>query len=371
MNDNLVLIISVSAIFDLTLIAILSWIKSRNRPANFWLGWMFFAASAAILDNVCIFEGKGTILLYHIGVFANLSFGGLIISIVRSFLNPECDKIKFDWKLFIPSYIYFPFIVLCIVQPHWAVDTINYSESNKMTVFGIFYNLVICIYSIGSNVFLLLKKTNYHAAEINKVQLKRINEFLWIMLILQIMAFVPFLFRMDIRYIILYMPIFGQLFFLYVFFKMSNSIQSLFDSKPILVLNNGTTLKYAAMKIDCERAEEIRERIIRFMDVEKPYLKIDFTLTEMAKELKVLPSQLSMIINSKLNCSFPEYVNSLRVRTAIELLDKANKQNLTIEAIAYESGFNNRTSFYKAFKKQTGKLPSEYLKKGVEAKEVV
>jgi len=100
-------------------------------------------------------------------------------------------------------------------------------------------------------------------------------------------------------------------------------------------------------------------------------LKIDFTLTEMAKELKVLPNQLSMIINSKLNCSFPDYVNSLRVRTAIELLDKANKQNLTIEAIAYESGFNNRTSFYKAFKKQTGKLPSEYLKKGVEAKEVV
>ena len=91
----------------------------------------------------------------------------------------------------------------------------------------------------------------------------------------------------------------------------------------------------------------------------------------MAKELKVLPNQLSMVINSKLNCSFPEFVNSLRVKTAIELLDKANKHNMTIEAIAYESGFNNRTSFYNAFKKETGKLPSEYLRKDENEKIVV
>jgi len=34
----------------------------------------------------------------------------------------------------------------------------------------------------------------------------------------------------------------------------------------------------------------------------------------------------------------------------------------TLEAIASEAGFNNRNTFTAAFKKETGKSPSEYLK---------
>jgi len=78
-----------------------------------------------------------------------------------------------------------------------------------------------------------------------------------------------------------------------------------------------------------------------------------------------------MILNSKLNSSFPDYINAMRIKTAISLLNDFYKKHLTIETIAYECGFNNRTSFYKAFKKQTGKLPTDYLKNKVELKKVV
>ena len=371
MNEKLVLIIAASAILNLTLLSIFSWAKSKNKPANFWLGFMFFAACAAILDNTFIFDHKGNIFLYPLGLAANLSFGALMISIVDSFLHPERKTIFFNWKLFIPTYLYLPFLILCIVQPHWSTDTIRMSEACEMTIFGTFYNLIIVGYSIGANVYLLAKhRPTKRKPDSDRNRTKRINEFLWIMLILQSFAFIPFLLKLDIQYVILYMPIFGQIFFIYVFMRMSFSM-NLFENlaKNQIVAEN--TVKYSTIKLNEDKAENICQRIIELMEKEKSYLKMDYTLTDMSKELKVLPNLLSMVINSKLNCSFPDYINKLRVKNALELLDKASKNNLTIEAIAYDSGFNNRTSFYKAFKKHTGKLPGEYLRKVEQIKEVV
>jgi AraC-like DNA-binding protein len=368
MNDQLVIIISGSAVLDLTLIAILSWFKTKNRPANFWLGWMFFATAIAILDNTHILVGKGTIILYHIAIFFNLGWGGYLIAFTNSLRKPRVSQLKIDWRLFIPAYLYFPFFILTFIQPHWSTDTIQLAEAGEMTPFGMYYNFSICAYTILSNVVLLwqsyFRKQKFNICEL---QQKRIKELLWVMFALQTMAFIPFMFQFDMHYIILYMPIFGQIFFLYVFFRISYSSELLFENNSTVE----TTAKYATIHLNDDRTEEIRSQIIELMNVEKPYLKMDYALTEMAKDLNVLPNQLSMVINSKLNCSFPEYVNSLRIKTALELLDKASHNNLTIEAIAYESGFNNRTSFYNAFKKQTGKLPSEYLKKDKNQKEVV
>ena len=371
MNDKLILFISASAVLNLSLITILSWVKSKDKPANFWLGWMFFASSVAILDNTFIFVDRGTILLYHLGLFSNLSFGGLLITFVDSFLHYDRKTIIFNWKLFIPTFTYLPFIILCFIQPYWATETIRASEAGEMTIFATIYNLIICSYSIGANVYLLWKHNQFGIIPIIKdKRIKLLNEFLWTFMILQSMAFIPFLLKLDIDYIILYMPIMGQLFFVYVFFRMTYSMK-LFEKQHVLQNTTENTVKYAALKLDDKKVEEIRLQIIELMDKKKSYLNAEYSLSDMSKELKILPNLLSMVINSKLNCCFNEFINALRIKTAIELLNKAGKNNLTIEAIAYESGFNNRTSFYKAFKKQTGKLPKEYLQKEKERKEVI
>jgi AraC-like DNA-binding protein len=371
MNDKLVIIISGSAVINLTLITILSWIKYKNRPSNFWLGCMFLASSIAILDNTHIFAGKGTIILYHLALITNLSWGAYLIEFTKCLRHPCNKQLHFNWKLFIPSYLYVPFFILTLVEPHWSYDTLNLARSGQLTLFGIFYNFIICIYTIATNIILLRQEYAINKKCNPTPRHTRIKELLWVMLTLQTMAFIPFMLKIDVRYLLLYMPIFGQIFFVYIFFRMTFSTQLLFSNELISDKSNETTTKYATLKLNDERTEEIRAQILELMSTQKPYLNMDYTLTEMARDLKILPNLLSMVINSKLNCSFPEYVNSLRIKTAVELLNKASKNNLTIEAIAYESGFNNRTSFYKAFKKETGKLPSEYLKKVVEKKEVV
>lgn len=365
MNEKIVVIISACAIFNLTMISALSWIKSGKNPSYFWLGSMFFAAAMAILDNICIYTGHGSIILYHIAIILNISWGAYLILFVKNLRSTGKVFGTFDWKLFIPSLLYIPFIVLCIIKPYWAQNTISFAEQGKMTVIGILCNLVICFYSVITNIYLLRKVYT------NKDYSSKIKELLWVMLILQLMAFVPFIFRFNLEYIILYMPVFGQIFFLYIFYRLTHSTHLFHDAETTFKINYEKTTKYATVKINNDKAEAICTEIKKLMDIEKPYLRMEYTLTEMAKELSILPGTLSMILNSKLNTSFPDYINSFRVKTAVNLLNDFYKKNLTIETVAYECGFNNRTSFYKAFKKQTGRLPSDYINKGTELKKVV
>lgn len=374
MPEKIVLIISAIAIFDLSLIGILSWMKSKKTPYYFWLGWMLIATAIAILDNTYIFVGKGTIILYHIALFLNLAWGAYLISFIQCLRNPNDIVVKINWILFIPSFLYFPFLFLTLVQPQWANETISLAEAGKLTPFGMYYNFSICSYSIFSNAFLLWQEYSRHKKlEISRTQHELIKEVLWIMLALQLLAFIPFIFKFDIEYIILYMPVFGQIFFLYIFIRMTFFPNSPFNCEDLSekYIENGT--KYSTLRFNEQSAEVILENIHELMEKKKPFLDFEYTLSQMAKDLKVSPNILSMIINSKLNNSFPDFINSFRVQMAIQLLEESNRKKPTIEAIAYDSGFNNRTSFYNAFKKHTGKLPKEYLKneKENELKEVV
>ena len=51
MSAILVIVFSSLAIFNLSLVSILSWVKSKNIASYFWLGWMCFASAAASSDS--------------------------------------------------------------------------------------------------------------------------------------------------------------------------------------------------------------------------------------------------------------------------------------------------------------------------------
>ena len=51
-----------------------------------------------------------------------------------------------------------------------------------------------------------------------------------------------------------------------------------------------------------------------------------------------------------------------RVEKAIEIIEKSEKKEYTIQQIYFEVGFNTKSSFNTAFKKHTGLTPSEFKK---------
>lgn len=94
---------------------------------------------------------------------------------------------------------------------------------------------------------------------------------------------------------------------------------------------------------------------------DKPWLKVDLTLAQLAQGVNVNSHHLSQTINLHFGKSFACYINEYRVNEACKLL--LDSKSKAVLEVALESGFASKSSFNTLFKKQTGLTPSEYRKK--------
>ncbi len=98
------------------------------------------------------------------------------------------------------------------------------------------------------------------------------------------------------------------------------------------------------------------------METDKPYLDSTLSLPDLADRLKINRNILSQVINETYNKNFFNFINEYRIKEAqLRLLDP-NYDNLSIEGLAKEVGFNSKSVFNPAFKKLTGKTPAEFKK---------
>lgn len=111
------------------------------------------------------------------------------------------------------------------------------------------------------------------------------------------------------------------------------------------------------------RFNELAQRIIKLMDDQKPYLKHDFGIEDMARMLEVPKHHLYYCFNSILNKRFTQLRSEYRVRYASQLIENGEALSKTLEAIGLESGFSSRSSFFTTFKELTGMSPGDFLQK--------
>ncbi len=119
--------------------------------------------------------------------------------------------------------------------------------------------------------------------------------------------------------------------------------------------------KYEKSALGGEKAERIARKLLRAMREDRLYRDPNLTLGMLARHVGVSTNYVSQTLNQSLGVSFFEFVNSWRVKEAIPLVEAAEQ---TVLAIAYEVGFNSRSSFYASFKKETGLTPSAYKRAG-------
>lgn len=119
--------------------------------------------------------------------------------------------------------------------------------------------------------------------------------------------------------------------------------------------------KYANSGITVEQANEIHQQLIQLMETEKFYTEPELSLNILAAKLSVHPNYLSQVINEKEGVSFFDYINTLRVNEFKRLVQEKDQSQFTLISIAYDCGFNSKSSFYKNFKKVTGQSPTDYI----------
>lgn len=104
--------------------------------------------------------------------------------------------------------------------------------------------------------------------------------------------------------------------------------------------------------------ERLRSRLLAVMSDERPYLDPSLTLTDLTRAVGVNSTVLSHLINKGFEKNFNDFINEYRINEVKSRLRATDDE--TMLAIAFESGFNSKATFNRAFKKFTGRTPREY-----------
>lgn len=120
--------------------------------------------------------------------------------------------------------------------------------------------------------------------------------------------------------------------------------------------------KYSRSGLKTDNVEGIKIAILEYMEKDKPYLDRELSINEVASDLNLPRHFVTEVINNHMGKNFYYLINEYRVKEVKKRLINPKYKNLTIMAIAYDSGFNSKSAFNTVFKDLTGKTPSQYLK---------
>jgi AraC-like DNA-binding protein len=120
--------------------------------------------------------------------------------------------------------------------------------------------------------------------------------------------------------------------------------------------------KYTKSSLTESGKMKILDNIILELETRKYFLDNLASLSELARKIGESSHHVSQVMNEKLNKSFFELLASYRIDEAKKILSADNKNKITVEEISEMVGYNSKTAFNNAFKKLSGKTPSEYRK---------
>ena len=99
----------------------------------------------------------------------------------------------------------------------------------------------------------------------------------------------------------------------------------------------------------------------RLLDVFEDHVaESDFSTEDFAREVGMSRSNLHRKLQALTNLPTHEFLRSLRLKRAAQLLKKSAG---SVTEVAYAVGFNNLSHFTKIFRKHFGQTPSQFVSK--------
>lgn len=359
----LIVILNYGSLILLSFITLLNPLKV-NRKANYWFGAFLLLWSTFWLEEILNYAGIYNIVQYSSVLVPFIQFFTPIVFFISivCFTNPD-----FRFRIADLKYLILPAFYMILLLLQQSSD----AENRKLFKFFI----------LGLILIQVILYTLLAYFEIRKHQKK-------------ILSFASDTIEIDLNwleYIIISIFLLSITITLYnVFFNSStlNAFTNLFLFIIILIVAYNSIKQKEIFPLDSnhrneiiqinegQQSGELKRKIIpdsemailklqlsELMNQQKPYLDSELNLIKLSELSKMTPHHLSYVINNGFNENFFSFINTFRVEKAKELLVKEDKNKLSMLGIAFESGFNSKTSFNTTFKKITGQTPSEFKKR--------
>ena len=120
--------------------------------------------------------------------------------------------------------------------------------------------------------------------------------------------------------------------------------------------------KYSKSTFPSEQAETYIQQLNALMEEQRLWLNPTLNLSDLAEAMEVRVHTLSQLLNEYMGKNFYDYVNSFRLDHFLNLYKQPAYKHFKLLSLAYECGFNSKTTFNTFFRKTLNMTPSEYFK---------
>lgn len=153
------------------------------------------------------------------------------------------------------------------------------------------------------------------------------------------------------------------LLLIFVFYFVNRVILKALRQPEIFAgITQNETGKYLKSNLTADQIETYKEQLLVLFRAEKPFLDPQVSLANLSEKLSVSTKHLSQVINQSFNKSFFDFINSYRIREFQQILKESKDDKMTVLEVMFQVGFNSKSSFNTAFKKETGQTPTEFRK---------
>lgn len=144
--------------------------------------------------------------------------------------------------------------------------------------------------------------------------------------------------------------------FIFLFFYSLLEYKNLFES-------NGKSTVDTKRDPNADIYERIIEKLLVVFEKEQLYTREGMTISQLAGVLNEKEYLVRQSINGKLGyTNFNGFLNHYRITEACRLMNENKSNTFTFQEISYQMGYQSIATFNRAFKNETGKTPSEYMK---------
>lgn len=136
-----------------------------------------------------------------------------------------------------------------------------------------------------------------------------------------------------------------------------------FDSNRIIVIPKAKKSydnSYVKSSLLPDTMRAIHSQLVTCMERDKLFLNSTLSLTNLSEKLNMPPHHITQTLNEYANMNFYEFVNDFRVQEFKDKIISGEAENFSLLGIAFDCGFNSKSSFNRIFKKFTGQSPSAY-----------
>lgn len=339
------------------------------------------------------YKGPYREILFYTPFVHGLFMGPLLYLYVKSITNVNFRLQKAHWLHFIPGFIYLIWCLVIVVVDKLIVHRYYLMNGETDPDFEGWYrwlqNISILIYLVLSiRFYKQYKKYVWFEFSFSEMaNLSWLRNFIvafavitLLPLIQEALELIPYFDNLD--YIGSWYYFFS--FALVVYYISINSynadsipLQKLKFQPELLLQYQSAGLLPAAQaitedadyqvleeeKVPSAEMESWKQKVTAVMKDQKLYEDAELTFTQLSKKLSTNTSLLSKIINTGFGKNFNDFVNEYRVNAFTEKLRAGEQLSQTLLSLAFDCGFNSKATFNRAFKKQTGMNPKEWMEK--------